>query len=173
MSPDDKRPHDRPSDAKSVRRAGRIDVGHDVYEQRRRQQARRRAKQEHDQFDPAPPDDDDWTVPDEGTDGLRRVGPPTSLGETLSDLIDRRGWGERLGASRAQARWTEIVGEQLAGRCEPVRLAGGTLVVRAATPAWATQLRYLMPQLLENAARVLGSGAVREIKITVGDLEQP
>lgn len=163
----------RSPDAGAVRRAGRVDLGRDVYEQRRRQQARRRAEQERAAFDPAPPDDEDWTVPEDGTDGLRRVGPPTPLGETLAELVDRHGWTERLGASKAQARWSQIVGDELAARCEPVRLAGGTLVIRAATPAWATQLRYLVPQLLSNAEQVLGPGSVREIRITVGDIDQP
>lgn len=171
MSPDGGR-GERRSDAGAVRRAGRVDATHDVYQQRRRQQARRRARLERESFDPAPPGDEDWTVPEEGTDGLRRVGPPTALGDTLSDLIEQRGWAERLGAWRAESLWDRIVGPELASHCEPVRLAGGTLVVRAATPAWATQLRYLVPRMLANAEQVLGAGTVAEIRITVGPLEQ-
>ena len=163
-------PRKATGEAASVRRAGRIDVDEHVYARRRAQQARRRAKQDRDAFDPSPPADDDWVVPEEDTDGLRKVGPPTPLGDTLNELIERQGWGERLGASRMAARWEEIVGPDLAQQCEPVRLAGGTLVIRAATPTWATQLRYLTPQLKTNAAQVLGAGAVREVRVIVGDL---
>ena len=181
MSADDRRSRQPPTpkeakkatgEAASVRRAGRIDVDERVYARRRAQQARRRAKQDRDAFDPAPPDEDDWVVPEEDTDGLRKVGPPTPLGDTLNELIERQGWGERLGASRMAARWEEIVGPELAQRCEPLRLAGGTLVIRAATPTWATQLRYLTPQLKANAVQVLGPGAVREVRVTVGDLSE-
>jgi predicted nucleic acid-binding Zn ribbon protein len=64
-----------------------------------------------------------------------------------------------------------MVGEELAAHCEPVRLAGKVLVVRAESPAWATQLRYLTAQLIERAEIALGPGSVREVRVTVGRLE--
>jgi hypothetical protein len=45
------------------------------------------------------------------------------------------------------------------------------LVVRAESPVWATQLRYLTAQLIERADMALGLGSVREVRITVGPLE--
>jgi predicted nucleic acid-binding Zn ribbon protein len=44
------------------------------------------------------------------------------------------------------------------------------LVVRAESPAWATQLRYLSGQLLERLAVVVSDATVREISIIVGRL---
>jgi hypothetical protein len=69
------------------------------------------------------------------------------------------------------AAWEDIVGTELIAHCEPVRLAGRVLVVRAESPAWATQLRYLTTQLLERTGSVLGAGSVREVRIVVGRLE--
>ena len=128
-------------------------------------------------YDPAPPDDEDWTAPDPDTDGLQRLQPPSTVGAALEGFITRQGWGDRLRGSRVFDRWADIVGEALAARCEPVRVAGGTLVVRAESQVWATQLHYLTPDLLRSAAEVLGPGTVREIRVVVGPLtgtqEQP
>lgn len=111
-------------------------------------------------------------MPEEDTDGLRRLPPPTPIGETLLTELQRRGWGERLHAATLAARWDEVVGPALAPRCEPVRVAGGTLVIRAATAVWATELRYLGPQVLVNVATVLGSDKVAQVRMVVGPLER-
>jgi hypothetical protein len=154
-----------------VRRAGWEDREASLYARKRAKQERDRAKQERREFDPRPPTDDDWTLEEPESDGLRRISPPTPVGETLGAFVRRRGWDERLRGATAWSRWDDIVGPDLAARCEPVRLAGGTLLVRAENQVWATQLRYLTAQLLQNAERVLGPGTVREVRIVVGPLE--
>jgi predicted nucleic acid-binding Zn ribbon protein len=118
-----------------------------------------------------PPTHDDWTVAEEDEPTLTRVEGPTALSGELARFARRPGWGERLGAARVWAAWEDIVGPELIAHCEPVRLAGRVLVVRAASPVWATQLRYLTAQLLEHSASVLGPGSVREVRIVVGRLE--
>jgi predicted nucleic acid-binding Zn ribbon protein len=118
-----------------------------------------------------PPAPDDWTVADDDEPTLTRVEGPTVLAGELARITRRPGWGERLGAARVWAAWDEMVGPELAAHCEPVRLAGRVLVVRADSPAWSTQLRYLTEQLIERAEAALGPGSVREVRVTVGSLE--
>jgi predicted nucleic acid-binding Zn ribbon protein len=120
--------------------------------------------------DLGPVADDEWVVADEEEPTLRRVSGPVPLGSEVERLLRRPGWGERLGAGRVAAHWEEIVGADLAKRCEPVRLAGRVLVVRAESAAWATQLRYLSGQLLERLASVISDATVREIRVIVGRL---
>jgi predicted nucleic acid-binding Zn ribbon protein len=155
----------------AARRASWQDREISLYARKRAKQARERALQERKAFDPAPPSDDDWTVEEEETDGVRRISPPTPVGETLGAFVRRRGWDERLRGATAWSRWEDIVGPDLVTRCEPVRVAGGTLLVRAENQVWATQLRYLTTQLVDNAERVLGEGTVKEVRIVVGPLE--
>jgi len=119
-----------------------------------------------------PPTPEDWTVADDDEAHLTRVEGPTALAGELARLARRPGWSERLGAARVAAAWPDIVGEELLAHCEPVRLAGRVLVVRAASPVWATQLRYLTLQLIERSEAVLGPGSVRDVNITVGRLGQ-
>ncbi len=142
-----------------------------LYERRRRAAARRRAQLERREYDPAPPTDDDWVAPDPETDGVRRVRPPTAIGADLDQVLAERGWTARLRGARVFAEWERIVGPELARRCEPVRVAGGTLVIRAENQAWATQLRYLTPVLLTSARELLGEEVVVDIRLVVGPLQ--
>ncbi len=142
-----------------------------VYERRRRAAARRRAQLERREYDPAPPTDDDWVAPDPDTDALQRLRPPTAIGSDLEGVLAQRGWTARLRGTRVFTHWERIVGPELARRCEPVRVAGGTLVIRAENQAWATQLRYLTPALLTSAQELLGEDVVAEIRLVVGPLQ--
>jgi len=117
-----------------------------------------------------PPTPEDWAVAEDDEPHLTRVEGPTALAGELARLARRPGWSERLGAARVAAAWPDIAGPELMAHCEPVRLAGRVLTVRAETPAWATQLRYLTLQLIERSDAVLGPGSVREVNVTVGRL---
>lgn len=97
----------------------------------------------------------------------RRVGEPEALGDLLGELTSVRGWTPRLRDARVHARWSQIVGPQLAAHVQPVRLHGGVLVVRAQSSAWATQVRYLSGQLAERANEVLGTGSVKRVTVVV------
>lgn len=121
--------------------------------------------------DLGPIGEDEWAVADDDEPTLRRVLGPTALGSEMERLLRRPGWGERLGAGRVAAHWVEIVGPELATRCEPVRLAGRVLVIRAESAAWATQLRYLTTQLRERLDVVIGPGSVRDVRIVIGRME--
>jgi len=95
---------------------------------------------------------------------------PHPVGDALHHLIHKRGWVERVDAARVHTEWQAIAGEQLARHTEPVRLHGGVLVVRASSPAWATQVRYLSRQLAEQANAVLGEGQVQRVTLIAGRL---
>lgn len=101
-----------------------------------------------------------------------RGGAPSALSELLSQWIDDRGWHEPLHDSQVHQRWLEIAGEDVAAHADPVRLRGGVLVVRAQSGAWATQLRYLAPRLLERAQQVLGTERVHRVQIVSGEGSQ-
>jgi hypothetical protein len=44
-------------------------------------------------------------------------------------------------------------------------------VIRAESQAWATQLRYLTPALLQRRSRCSVPGTVREVRLVVGPLQ--
>lgn len=121
--------------------------------------------------DLSPPTEDDWTLDADDDPVRHRLVAPRRLGEHLAPFLQRRGWSERLEGASLASRWVEVVGPELARVSEPVRLAGGVLVVRVADAAWATELRYLVGRVRDGANRVLADGSVREVRLVVGRLE--
>lgn len=141
--------------------------GPDAYARRRHEQRQRRAAR--DRRESGAPTGDDWTAPSpDHDDAVQRVHAPVELGELLHQAVRRRAWQDRLRGAAALGRWSDIVGPELAGRCEPVRVAGGTLVLRTGDPAWATQLTYLQRHLLDRVNGVLGPATVVRVQVIVG-----
>jgi predicted nucleic acid-binding Zn ribbon protein len=91
--------------------------------------------------------------------------------QPLGSILDSLSTGGRLAAGLALGelgrRWEAVVGERLARECAPAALEGGLLVVRADSAAWAAQVKFLAGQVRDRANQVLGSGAVREVKVSV------
>jgi len=101
--------------------------------------------------------------------------PPARTGRAraIADLVGDVGGQafKRFGFTQRALidRWVEIVGEQYARHCRPLRLKfpvgkkeGGTLAI-GATGALAPMLRHVEPQIIERANRILGYGAVARI----------
>lgn len=111
---------------------------------------------------------DDWVVP--ADDRLRKARPPEGLGDLLDGIVRRQGWAERLQSTAVFRDWDQVVGSQLATKCEPVRLAGGVLVVRAESQPWAAQVKYLTGTVKRRAREVLGQ-PVDQLEIVIGPLQ--
>lgn len=97
------------------------------------------------------------------------TGAPLALGSVLDALLDSKGsWQAGLAGGELGRRWTDVVGERLAGDTAPGGLdERGTLTVRASSPAWAAQLRFLSTRIAQNANDALGRDAVREVRVVV------
>ena len=93
--------------------------------------------------------------------------PPAPVADALSAYLRRRGWQRRLEGARIHERWEEIAGRDLAAHVRPVRLHGGVLVLEVSGGDWATQVRYLTPDLVRRADEVLGEGQVRTVRVVV------
>ena len=137
-----------------------------VYARLRARQARQRQQLEKQRFDPGPPDEDDWVVPDRS--GLKKIPTgPEPIADVLKAITGDRNWGERLRGVAVFDQWEEVVGADIARNCRPVRLAGGILTIEASSPSWATQLRYLADRLRLKVNVALGEPVVDEVVITV------
>lgn len=102
-------------------------------------------------------------------------GPPPagrSLNKTLKALDAKFGQGP----GALQARWREIVGEQIAKRTEPVKLTrprnGGpaSLEIRVAGAAAATLVQHQAPDIVARVNLFLGEAAVNKLRIVQGPL---
>lgn len=90
---------------------------------------------------------------------------PQPLGRLASRLVADRGWVDRVSAGVVFARWTQLVGAEIAEHAQPVSLKDGELLVRASSTAWATQLRLLQRQLVARITAGVGPGVVKALRV--------
>jgi hypothetical protein len=97
------------------------------------------------------------------------------VGAMLLEGARRWGLEHPIETANIFGHWREIVGDQVAARCEPLGLTRGVLKVRAATPAWANELRYLAPEVIRRVnaggGPGPGSGVVKELKVVLAASE--
>ena len=90
---------------------------------------------------------------------------PQPLAGEVGRLVDQRGWGLDLQVRGVFARWAEVVGPEIGEHSAPESLVDGTLVVRTASTAWATQLRLLAPSIVKRLNTELGDGTVLVVEV--------
>jgi predicted nucleic acid-binding Zn ribbon protein len=90
---------------------------------------------------------------------------PQALTAAFGGLLSARGWREKAAVGAVFGHWADIVGAQLALHTKPESFESGELTVSADSPAWATQVRLMAPQLLKRLAEELGHGTVRRIRV--------
>jgi predicted nucleic acid-binding Zn ribbon protein len=83
----------------------------------------------------------------------------------VDGLLSARGWQDRAAIGGVFGKWQEIVGPQLAAHTTPDSFDDGELVIEADSPAWATQVRLLTPQLLKRLAEELGADTVSKVRV--------
>ena len=98
----------------------------------------------------------------------REGADPKPIADLLRTLVAGRGWNDRMALGRLRDSWADVVGANVAARCEPVGLARGVLAIKADGGAWATELTLLARSIAEKADSFLGGGAVREVKVSAG-----
>ncbi|HYG26795.1 MAG TPA: DciA family protein [Caulobacteraceae bacterium] len=101
-----------------------------------------------------------------------RPAPPA--GKALSPLIKELDARFGQGPGLLQARWREIVGEQLARHTEPVKIiksrtGPSTLELKVAGPA-AALIQHQAPQIMERVNLLLGAGTIGRLRIVQGVL---
>ncbi|MFJ9797878.1 DciA family protein [Streptomyces sp. NPDC101145] len=94
---------------------------------------------------------------------------PLPLGAAINRLITERGWETPAAVGGVMGRWPQIVGEDLAKHCVPLRYDEDpderVLTVQCDSTAWATQLRLLASRLVARLNEDLGHGTVRHIRV--------
>ncbi len=90
---------------------------------------------------------------------------PLPFGAALNQLLEERGWRDRVAATTTLDGWDGLVGAEIAAHCHPVSLCDGILTISADSTAWATQLRLLAASLLAQVRRELGHAAVTRIVV--------
>jgi predicted nucleic acid-binding Zn ribbon protein len=90
---------------------------------------------------------------------------PTLLSNAVERLVESKGWATDVNLRTLLARWGLLVGPTNAAHSLPEAYADGILTVRTDSTAWATQLRYMAPQLVAMLNEQIGDGTVTRIKV--------
>ncbi|OKL50559.1 hypothetical protein BM477_00920 [Boudabousia marimammalium] len=70
-----------------------------------------------------------------------------------------------LALAKLRTQWDDIVGSDIAAHCQVEKVDKETVVVRASSTAWATQLRKLSYLMLQKIQGKIGSQVIDDIKI--------
>jgi predicted nucleic acid-binding Zn ribbon protein len=90
---------------------------------------------------------------------------PKPLSDAVERLVESKGWTTEINMHTLLARWGLLVGAANAAHSSPEGYTATVLTVRADSTAWATQLRYMAPQLVAMLNEQLGDGTVTRIKV--------
>ena len=71
-------------------------------------------------------------------------------GSLIDGLLTRFGWDNQIQEADLFNRWAELVGPANAAASTPEKLERGLLTVRCKSTAWATQLKLMKTQVLEQ-----------------------
>ena len=77
-------------------------------------------------------------------------GDPTLISNVLNNLIQERDWDSGLAVGTLFATWPQVVGPEIAQHTTPLSMLDGRLLVQCSSTAWATQLNFVGPSLLET-----------------------
>lgn len=100
-----------------------------------------------------------------GTGALPSRYDPQPVGFLGKHFVRRQGWQQSLEVVDVINQWEEYVGSQVAAHTRIEEFNAGKLVIRTDSSTWATQLKWLIPQLEKRLAQKLGTGTVKQVII--------
>ena len=90
----------------------------------------------------------------------------------VGELFRERRKHPHLTVTLLRRHWKNILGEHLAGKTYPTRLAGNILWINAADASWAYQLQFLKREMVESIQVFMESQAVTDLRFKVGEIPQ-
>lgn len=90
---------------------------------------------------------------------------PQPLGFLGKHFVKRQGWQRALDIQEVMSRWSEYVGSEIGAHTKIESFEAGKLTIRCDSTAWATQLKWLIPQIEKRLAERLGSDTVKQVII--------
>ena len=75
---------------------------------------------------------------------------PDLLGDVMESLTSKLGWTSPLARSELLASWVQIAGSETAEHSAPAGIEDGVLTVKCDSTAWATQLRLMRSQIMNQ-----------------------
>ncbi|GAA1350069.1 DUF721 domain-containing protein [Falsarthrobacter nasiphocae] len=90
---------------------------------------------------------------------------PQGISRIFDRFLSERGWKQPIAVGGVLARWSELVGKDIAEHCRAESFENSTVHVRCDTTAWATNLRLMAPEIVRQLNERLGDGVVTRLEI--------
>ncbi|MDU0479533.1 DciA family protein [Staphylococcus chromogenes] len=102
-----------------------------------------------------------------GRDGRRlaRRDQTASLASVLNQEIRARGWQREIAGGWVNSHWAELVGPNIAQHTKVEMLKDKKLFISCDSTAWATNLRMMQRQILQQIAAKVGPDIIAELRI--------
>lgn len=89
---------------------------------------------------------------------------PVKLSAGIDEIVGQFNWTPQLSKAELFVSWPDIVGPHVANACKPTNLNNSILHVDCISTAWATQMRLMAVQVLEEVNQNYPDLEIREIK---------
>jgi len=102
-----------------------------------------------------------------------RMARPQPLACLLPTSLHDLGLADRLREAEIWRVWSDVVGEALAARTQPVRIIDGILTVAVSSAPWMQELRFMTGAMKEKLNSRLGGDIVCDIVLKAGRVDRP
>jgi predicted nucleic acid-binding Zn ribbon protein len=93
--------------------------------------------------------------------------PPVPVVAPLERVLAGLGAPPPATLARLFDSWSDIVGQAVASASTPLSLEHGMLLVAVRDGGWASQLRWMEPDLVAKIAAAVGEGLVERLEVRV------
>lgn len=90
---------------------------------------------------------------------------PVKLGGVATVIAKNGNWMPYLKISQLNNHWDQVVGPDVAQHSHVASLRDGVLTIAAESQVWATQLTFLIPQLIDTITRKLEGLPITDIRV--------
>ena len=92
------------------------------------------------------------------------VDGPTDISLILDKVLKSPELKGKLDDAVLVQRWPEVVGEQVASKVKILDFKDGTLLLRADSSAWRSEVNFAKKAILERSNTLLGKPLAKEIR---------
>lgn len=90
-----------------------------------------------------------------------------SVGNIVTDVLDEKGWRQKVLEKMAVELFAEIIGEPMSHHTIAERFQNGTLYIRARSPQWTHEMHFLEARVIASLNSRLRRPIVQRIRSSV------
>ncbi len=102
---------------------------------------------------------------------MKRDSFPSSVGEVLGRVFNRRGISKKMKEMSILGLWKEVVGKKIDTHTCPFWLTKGKLFVRVDNSGWLVQLTYLKDKIIAEFNKKETDKPIKDIYFRIGEIK--